>query len=231
VYARTVGSDELTFGVSGMLWRENLVMYDRQTDSWWSQADGVAIQGPKRGAQLEQVASDMMSWKEWRALHPSTVVLAPPGGASGRDQYANYHASRSIGVTGRLRAGGVLDAKTRILGFRLGLRAFAVALDRLSKTPVTQFDAAGQSVVLVSGDRQGARVFLAGNRRFTDAGTNANRPRLRDQATGSIWDALDGRAVSGPQAGAQLERVAAHQSYWFSWYSFFPDTLILEPGK
>lgn len=229
MYARSVGGEELSFGVSGMLWRDNLIMYDRQTDSWWSQADGRAIRGPKQGAGLEHVPSDMMRWTEWRAIHPGTLVLSTGETRRGRDAYASYHAGRNIGVTGRTRrSGGGLDAKARVLGFRLGPQAFVVPLDALSKTPVLQVDAGGESVVLVATpDRSTARVFLGGSAVFEDAGVTEGRVRMRDRATGSVWDGFEGRAVSGPRAGETLQAVTSHLSYWFSWYSFFPDTTVL----
>lgn len=231
MYARTVGGDELSFGVSGMLWRDNLIMYDRQTDSWWAQGSGEAIRGPKRGTRLEQVASDMMTWKQWRALHPNTLVLAPPGGSGGRgrDAYASYHRSRSIGVTGRTRSAGALDAKAQVLGFRLGRDAFAVDLEVLATNPVLQEDAGGTSVVVVaSPDRSTARAFLAGSHVFRNARTEQGRILMTDEKTGSQWDAFAGQATAGPLAGQQLEPVVAHLSYWFSWHSFFPDSVVLK---
>jgi hypothetical protein len=233
VYARTVGGEELSFGVSGMLWRDNLVMYDRQTDSWWAQGSGQAIRGPKRGAQLEQVASDMMTWKEWRTLHPNTRVLAPPRGrgGTGRDAYASYHRSRSIGVTGRTRSAGALDAKAQVLGFRLGRGAFAVALDALAGDPVLQADAGGTPVVVVaSPDGSSARAFEAGRHTFRNVRAEAEGVMMTDENTGSQWDAFAGRAVSGPLAGQQLDPIVAHLSYWFSWHSFFPDSTLLKPA-
>ena len=72
VYRRDSFDIELTFGVSGRLWRENLVMYDRQTDSWWSQGYGKAIRGTFDGAELETYRSTMVTWSEWRTLYPDT---------------------------------------------------------------------------------------------------------------------------------------------------------------
>ena len=82
VYARTIGDRTLTFSVSGMLWRDNLIMYDRETGSWWAQATGAAIRGTLKGGTLTTVSSEMMTWKQWWELHPGTVVLAPPGGSA-----------------------------------------------------------------------------------------------------------------------------------------------------
>lgn len=231
MYARRVNDRVLSFGVSGMLWRENLVMYDRQTDSWWSQADGKAIRGAMIGARLIQLASDLMSWKEWRELHPNTVVLST-GARAGGDRYARYHDGRDIGVTGRTRSAGALDAKARVVGFRLGERAFAVDLSRLLKTPVIHVDAGGTPVVLaLSPDGTTARVHLAGSHAFSPVPTNDARRLLRDAGTQSFWDGYAGSAIMGRLIGTELERVPAHVSYWFSWHSFFPDTAILGEAR
>lgn len=231
MYARTVGSEELSFGVSGMLWRDNLIMYDRQTDSWWAQGSGQAVHGPKRGARLEQVASDMMSWKQWRTLYPHTVVLAPEGARSlpGRDVYASYHRGRSIGVTGRTRSAGALDAKAQVLGFRLGRDAFALDLAELRDDSLLSVAAGGTPVIIVAApDGSTARVFHAAGHRFTSAGLEQGRLVMTDEETGSRWDGFEGRATMGPLAGKQLEPVVAHLSYWFSWHSFFPDSVVLK---
>lgn len=223
-----VNGQTLTFGVSGMLWRDNLIMYDRQSDSWWSQADGKAIQGPRRGAQLVQMPSDLMPFAEWRALHPGTLVLSS-GVRADRDRYETYHESRDIGVTGRTRSAGALDGKARIVGFRLDERAFAVDLARLTPPRMLQADAAGTPVIVVlSPDGGTARVFVAATHRFSVATTSSSgRLELQDAASGSIWDAFSGTARTGPLAGAHLEPVPAHLSYWFSWHSFFPNTRLL----
>lgn len=230
MYARTIGADTLSFGVSGMLWRENLVMYDRQSESWWSQADGVAIYGARRGTRLAQVPSDMMSWSEWRRLNPSTLVLSPPGGASGRDRYEAYHASRDIGVTGRMRSGGALDAKARVLGFQFEGRPYAVALDELRRRSYALVEAGDQRILVVAtSDGLSARAFRTGGRAFASAGAMADGTTLRDDK-GTEWDALTGRAITGPAPRPSLEPVTAHLSYWFSWHSFFPATTILRPS-
>jgi hypothetical protein len=79
VYAREIEGQEFTFGVSGKLIRNVLVMYDRQTGSLWSQLLGEAIDGDMVGASLSFLPSWMMSWKEWKAMHPDTVALDKNG--------------------------------------------------------------------------------------------------------------------------------------------------------
>ncbi len=231
MYARTVANRELTFGVSGMLWRDNLVMYDRQTDSWWAQATGTAIAGPLKGQVLTILASDMMTWKQWRSLHPGTVVLSKEtaAGADGTsDRYDGYHARGGIGVTGRTTSAGALDPKARVLGFRIEGRPYAAALDVLKANPVLPVASVpGGLIVVATPDRSGAKVFAAGGRAFEAAGTEGDRTTIRDRETGSRWDGYQGLAVSGPLKGQQLAATPAFVSYWFSWRSFFPATEII----
>jgi hypothetical protein len=231
VYARTVSGRELTFGVSGMLWRDNLIMYDRQTDSWWAQATGTAIHGPLKGQILNLLPSDMMTWKQWRGLHPRTTVLSKrttSGIAGTTDRCEGYHARGGIGVTGRTKSAGALDPKVRVLGFRLDGRPFAAVLDDLKSNPVLRVDAApGGVVVVAKPDRSGAKAFRTGGRQFEAAGTEDDRTMMRDRETGSRWDGYEGLAVSGPLKGQRLSATPAFVSYWFSWRSFFPDSEIV----
>jgi hypothetical protein len=233
VYARTVGSRELTFGVSGMLWRENLVMYDRLTDSWWAQALGLAIHGEYEGTELEMYPSHMMTWTEWVKLHPDTLVLAKPPGGRGaarsmRDGYARYHSSENIGVTGYTRfTGRDVDAKAIVLGFRIDDLGFAVMQDQFDDVSAFVADAADTQVVIAATpDRSGFRVFRAGGQRF-EASTRGAATTLVDRATGSEWDPFEGRAVRGALAGRQLEEIPSTLSYWFAWRAFFPTATFL----
>lgn len=69
----------LTFGVSGMLFRDGLVMYDRQTDTLWTHVDGRAVRGKLIGHVLEIVPSMHATWKEWKTLYPNSLVLKKNG--------------------------------------------------------------------------------------------------------------------------------------------------------
>jgi len=228
VYARTVGGHDLSFGVSGMLWRDNLVMYDRQTNTWWAQATGDAIRGSLKGHRLDIVSTEMMSWAQWRQLHPDTSVLVGPRGRGrNEDRYVGYHTSRLVGVTERTSGGGSLGAKRRVLGFRAGTNAYAVPLDAFKKALFLRVDAQGASITLVaSSDRSTARAFVTGSRRFDVVESNGS-VRLRDLETASDWDGFTGTAVSGPLAGQRLEQVPVFQSYWFAWRAFYPRTIVL----
>lgn len=83
---------ELTFGVSGKLRNSDMVMYDRQTESWWQQFDGEAIVGELLGAELTQVPGWMESYGEFKARNPEGVVMAMPNARRpyGENPYAGY---------------------------------------------------------------------------------------------------------------------------------------------
>ena len=75
MYDREIEGQEYTFGVSGKLIMNVLVMYDRQTDSLWSQLLGEAVEGPLAGTKLTFIESLQTTWAEWKALHPNTLAL------------------------------------------------------------------------------------------------------------------------------------------------------------
>lgn len=66
----------MSFGVSGRLYHSNLLLYDRETDSLWSQITAEAVAGRLTGAKLEAVPSTIITWREWKEQHPHTLVLA-----------------------------------------------------------------------------------------------------------------------------------------------------------
>jgi hypothetical protein len=99
VFERRVAGTELDFGVSGLLYRSDLLMYDRQTESLWSQIGARAVSGEQRGQRLSLVRSAMMPWRDWRAAHPGTTVLTRETGHRrdyDRLPYGDYASSSRL---------------------------------------------------------------------------------------------------------------------------------------
>ena len=229
VYSRMIEGRPLQFGVSGLLWRENLVMYDRDTGSWWSQATGRSIRGPLEGRALTMIPAAMMSWGEWRRLHPDTLVLSKSDSRSPvdrRDVYAPYHDSAQLGVTGRMRSLKGPDPKLRVAGFRHNGDAFAIDLSKLRTGTVALAFATTTAIVIAGQARDSARVFLAGNHAFS-VRRRGEQTEVLDQATGSHWSA-EGLAVDGVLQGQRLAEVPVTTAYWFAWRAFFPATTWVE---
>lgn len=85
---------EVEFGTSGKLYNSNLVMYDRKTNTYWSQIDGLAIVGELTGQELKEVSIDTVVWRDWKKAHPDSEVLSQKTGflrAYGKDPYGSYY--------------------------------------------------------------------------------------------------------------------------------------------
>ncbi|MBX9657496.1 MAG: DUF3179 domain-containing protein [Nitrospiraceae bacterium] len=88
-----------TFGVSGLLYQSDLLMYDHQTESLWSQVGMHAVAGPMTGTTLAPIFLEHTTWSEWRTAHPSTLVLSTTTGSFrhyDRDPYSGYAEEREL---------------------------------------------------------------------------------------------------------------------------------------
>lgn len=151
-FDRRVSGQVLSFGVTGKLRNSDMVMYDRETQSWWQQATGDGIVGHMTGRTLRQVPTWMESWAEFQAAHPEGLVMAEPpyDRAYGRNPYTNYDSSaRPFLYSGEVPPHGIAPL-ARVV--RVGARAWP--LDRLaqdgtvSEAGVTLSWAAGQASAL-----------------------------------------------------------------------------------
>jgi len=85
---------EVEFGTSGKLYNSNLVMYDRKTNSYWTQIDGLAVVGELTGTKLKPVSIDTVVWRDWKKTHPDSEVLSQDTGFTrnyGNDPYGSYY--------------------------------------------------------------------------------------------------------------------------------------------
>jgi len=94
-FDRRVEQGTLTFGVSGKLRNSDMVMYDRETESWWQQAVGEAIVGDLTGTELKMLPGWMESWDTFKARNPEGLVMAEPNYPRryGRNPYVSYDSS------------------------------------------------------------------------------------------------------------------------------------------
>ena len=93
-YRGEINGERVEFGTSGKLYNSNLVMYDRKTDSYWSQIDGISIVGELTGMKLEQISIDTVVWRDWKDFHPDAEVLSQKTGfrrSYGTDPYGSYY--------------------------------------------------------------------------------------------------------------------------------------------
>lgn len=135
VFDRHVGEQVRRFGVSGLLYRSDLPMFDRESESLWSQISAEAVTGPSRGERMVQVRSKMRRWGDWKSAHPATSVLCPDTGhrrSYGRQPYGDYDSSRKLLV--QVPLDGRYHPKMRTVGLRLADgRARAYPLEEVAR--------------------------------------------------------------------------------------------------
>ncbi len=237
----------LDFGTSGKLYNSNLVMYDRQTNSYWPQALGEAVTGPLTGTKLRFVATQILSWQDWSSTYPDGLVLSQNTGFSrqyGTNPYGGYdeeaYPGPFIGKADRrlplLTYVLGVDVKNEFVAFPFpelqggATSGHAAVSDEIGGLPVVVLWQAGtvsaidETSIPDSKDIGAAAAFdrRVGNRTLTLEATAAG---IVDRQTGSRWD-ITGRAVAGPLAGERLQPVLSTNSFWFDWAAFHPDTSI-----
>ncbi len=164
----------LEFGVSGKLADDDLVMYDRETESEWKQSLGEAIAGQLEGASLEILPATTTTWARFSDDHPDAVVMAEPGGESeasgeGADPepieydehpYREYFEADGFGLGAHRGEGATRDwdredlaAKERVLGLTVGEDALAFPRSRVEDAGgIVTATIGGENVVVVAED-------------------------------------------------------------------------------
>ena len=247
---RSIEGETAVFGVSGLLWNSDLVMYDTVTDSLWSQLLGTAIRGPATGTELSLLPATMATWGEWRAEYPETRVLLPPPESNtvrgrrqsrdyDRDPYAGYGRSARIGVGYNDFSDDRLDPKDSVVGVYHDGVARAYPLEDVWEAGVVN-DTVGGLPVVVSASVNGSLVaydrrvdgdtltFERGSAEADGESADDATPVLR--AGDSTWALLSGDGQSGPLADTRLRRANDRsQLFWFAWADFHPETEVWQP--
>ncbi len=230
MYTREVNGKEIELRVSGKLYKDALVMMDRETGTLWTQVDGSALRGPLSGHRLVEVPALQTTWKAWKKLHPDTLVLRKPASVRG-SPYADYFGDPDRRGLSGTRGDKRLEGKALIVGLSAGDDAVAVPLSALEKRQVVEVQLAGEPVVVFySLEEQTTAVFRAkvsGRRLTFRVRRQAKRSILEDVESGSQWSPLDGRAVAGPLKDVRLDPVAYLQSYWYAWSAYRPRTRMV----
>jgi hypothetical protein len=205
------------FGVSGRLVNSNLVMYDRDTDTWFPQVLAVGIRGPHRGESLVERPIVWTTWERWRAAHPHSKVLSNQTGFArnyNRDPYgaynprSGYYAPDSSTVFPLMNEDRRFLPKSVVVGARTRGAAVAIPLESLREGGRLELEAGGE-------------VFTALYDAALDTGYIFHG---RSDAKAEI-DGTGPHGVSWSGSTAP-EPVNAFQAMWFAWAAFYPQTAI-----
>ena len=229
MYSRDIDGEEYTFGVSGKLIMNVLVMYDHQTRSLWSQFLSRSIEGELSDTELKMIPVTQTTWASWRDLHPDTKFL-DTGGSYQSDTYNSYYSSRRPGVIGEANEDDRLETKDLVVGVNFDGNTKAYPLRELDDQLIVNDTFAGEDVLVYLDPPSGTALVYS---RMVDGKLHTFRIEgepsgvqtlLVDEETGSTWQAFTGLAVRGELKGSRIERVPSHLSFWFAWTDWNPDT-------
>ncbi len=226
VFERIIDGQEVEFGTSGKLYNSNLLMYDRLTESYWSQALGMAVKGELSGYQLNLIPFDVITWGDWKILHPDTLVLTTDTGYSrsyATDPYGNYYTEPRIMFPVEHKDDR-MHPKEIILGFNQDGIYKAYKQNDVESNIIINDSIGETPVMLVSLFSDNSRAF---ERTLDDQVLDFVHidNKIIDTQTNSEWN-YDGLAISGEYEGKQLERMPIEPGFWFAWVAFHPDTLV-----
>lgn len=245
VFDRELDGVVYDFGTTGRLRHSDMIMYDRQTESWWQQFVGEAIVGELTGASLRQIPSQIVSFNTFRRYYPKGVVLSRNTGYErryGQNPYGGYDDINSSpflyrgDIDERLppmeRVLSVRDEKETLLFALTGLREAKIVNTRFGDRPLAVFafetmnSALDQRSIADSRLIAVASVFdpVLDGRQLSFALKDGH---AIDEQTGTKWNTL-GQAVDGPLSGAQLRQIDSGVHFAFAWLAFDPQAQIFE---
>ncbi|MEJ7797875.1 MAG: DUF3179 domain-containing protein, partial [Solirubrobacteraceae bacterium] len=245
VFDRRVDGRELTFGTTGKLRRSDLVMWDRQTESWWQQFSGEALVGTMTGRRLRMLASQTLSWQDFKHIYPQGTVLSQDTGFVrdyGRNPYEGYDSNPNGQPFALDRAADRrLPPKERVVLIRSARAATVIPFSRLQQHRVAVGRVGSQPYVVlfkrgvlsaldagvITDSRDVGTAAAFDPRTPTRVLTFAPAPAgaFADRQTGSTWD-ITGRAVRGPLAGERLRPLHHDEQFWFAVAAFLPAATI-----
>ena len=230
---REIDGNVTTFGVSGLLYNSNLIPYDRETNSNWSQMRLDCVNGKLKGRKVETFPLVETTWHTWREMYPSTKVVSRNTGHNrdyGRYPYGNYRTSHSSLIFPVANEDNRLPNKERVLG-----------IVQPGNVRVYSFAGLGDTVTVVNDELNGRNFVIVGNREdnfmvsfINDPGDGSTLsfsavqgqyPIVMTDGEGNMWD-VSGRAVAGPRKDARLNAVPSFMGYWFSFAAFYPELSI-----
>jgi hypothetical protein len=239
VWSRMLEGSETSYGISGLIHQNNIVPYDRLSDSHWSQMRGQCIEGRFRGRSPQYYPLVETSWANWIALYPDTEVLSDETGYDRNYYWFPYFDYRtndikiSFPIT---HEDDRLPRKTRVLGVTFGVpeprvkaKVYPLAVFGDSVRVIQDNIFTEKIVVVGSTLRNFAMCYLSNlnGEDLTFSPVQEAGPIVLQDQHGSQYD-LFGTCVSGPNQGESLVPTYSFIGYFFAWADFQPNVPIWE---
>lgn len=233
------------FGTSGSLRYSDLIMWDRQTESWWQQLTGEAIIGELAGRRLNFLPAPIISWADFKAANPGSQVLSREIGNPrdyGRNPYAGYDQADRPPFLYDGIPDGRLSPKERVLALSINGADIAFPFLILEEEPVVNYNRGGRDIVVFFKKGTLSALDSSSIAKSRDVGATgvfdpnldgrkltfrSQGSKILDQETGSEWNIL-GQALNGPLAGSKLDPITHANHFWFAWAAFKLETIIYQ---
>lgn len=163
VFASEVRGKPAVFGVSGLVYNNNLLFYDRDTESLWSQIMMTAVTGPLKGTMLERLPSHHTTWGHWLKSHPDSLLLSRDTGYSfdyDLDMYFDYRRLPAVSFP-TVYQDLQIDGKDLVLGITLGEQPLAVPIQQLDGLDGPLSIPLGDTVLKIEWDKESATATVA----------------------------------------------------------------------
>ncbi|MEO0338117.1 MAG: DUF3179 domain-containing protein [Bacteroidota bacterium] len=229
---RILEGKRTTFGVSGLLYNSNLIPYDRDTDSNWSQMRLDCVNGELAGKDAETYQLLETTWANAAALFPDAQVLSTNTGFDrdySRYPYGSYRNDASTIFPVDNAQDERLFAKERVLGIISGDEAKAYRFSSFGESRVIRDSFGGKDYVIVGEPNKSYMMaFIAEEGRTYVSRSNTEDPTIvMEDDLGNQIDIL-GRVISGPNRAQELEHAKAFVGFWFAWAAFYDRIPIFE---
>jgi hypothetical protein len=246
VFDRRLDGEVLDFGTSGNLRNSDLIMWDRQTESWWQQFTGEAIVGSLTGKKLQFLTATIISWEDFKVSRPEGTALDRNTGFNRsytRSPYAGYDRVDNPPFLFDGDLDGRLLPKERVVAVELDSgEAVAFPYGILREERVVDYSRGDHEMVIFFNPNTLSSFVDRTTLDFEEVGSsgvfnpNVDDQRLTfrpdgdkflDNETGSEWNIL-GEAIQGPLTGKTLTPILHGDHFWFAFGAFRPDTIIYQ---
>ena len=220
-----------TFGVSGLLYNANLILYDRYTESHWSQLRQDCINGTLISKEPNKLTVVETTWQIWREMYPDTKVLSRETGFErpyGTYPYGPYKTDHSYFIFEAHPQNTTLPSKKRIYAIMDNGKAKVYKFEDFTggKAIIDNFNA---KPYLVVGNEHAINAFLiGGDLSLLSFEYNSDGETFFEDSEGNKWN-IFGKALEGPRIEQTLTNATGVTSFWFAIAAFYPDPDIYKP--
>ena len=243
VFERNLNGTLLDFGTTGRLRKSDLIMYDRQSESWWQQFTGTAIVGKHAGVVLDRYPANIVAYRDYKSAYPAGDVLSRETGHRrpyGRNPYRGYDSISDQPFLFSDPVDPRLPPMEYVLNISIGDVHRLYPFSGFHDTPLINDEINAEPVVVLSRDGTYSALdgeSIAGSRLIPSASAFSRKldeqilnfslvnGRIVDDQTGSSWGLL-GFATDGPLTGRSLNSVPSGIHFAFAWLAFNPDSQI-----